>query len=164
VPLSWVRLDTAFPFNQKLLAMLQHRNGHRAAFVYICGLAISGGQSVDGFISAETLPFTHGRAADADLLVEFGFWVPQPGGWLINGWDEFQQSTEETQLRRKRAQAAAETRWAGHEAVTDAERARQYRERRKADGSETGLPGPSRCASRCASRCGLRDAHDRSRP
>ena len=72
-----------------------------------------------------------------DLLVEFGFWVPQPGGWLINGWDEFQQSTEETQIRRKRAQAMAETRWAGHEAMTDAERARKYRENKKAGANGT---------------------------
>jgi hypothetical protein len=132
MPLPWVRLDTAFPYNQKLLAMLRRKDGHRAALVYICGLSISGGQGSDGFISTESLPFTHGRNADAALLVECGFWVPQPGGWLINGWDEFQQSTEETQLRRKRAQALAETRWAGHEAMTDAERARRYRENKKA--------------------------------
>ena len=132
MPLPWVRLDTAFPMNHKLLAMLCCKDGHRAAFVYICGLSISGGQGTDGFISAESLPFTHGRKADADLLVEYGFWIPRPGGWLINGWDEFQQSTEETQRRRERAQALAEMRWAGHEAVSDAERARKYRERKKA--------------------------------
>ena len=130
MPLPWVRLDTAFPYNQKLLAMLRRKDGYRAGLVYICGLSISGGQGSDGFISTESLPFTHGRNADAELLVEFGFWVPQPGGWLINGWDEFQQSNEETQLRRKRAQAAAEFRWVGHEAMTDAERARNYRARR----------------------------------
>ena len=73
----------------------------------------------------------HGRKADAELLVQFGFWMPRPGGWVIHGWEEFQQSTEESQLRRKRAQALAETRWAGHEAQTDAERARRYRDRKK---------------------------------
>lgn len=131
MPLPWVRLDTAFPYNQKLLAMLRRKDGHRAALVYICGLSISGGQGSDGFVSTESLPFTHGRVADAELLVEFGFWVPQPGGWLINGWEEFQQSSEETQLRRKRAQAAAEYRWAGHSAQSDAERAKAYRDRKK---------------------------------
>src|SRR5580704_18038362 len=100
MPLPWVRLDTAFPMNQKLLAMLRHKDGHRAAFVYICGLSVSGGQGTDGFISTESLPFVHGRQADADLLVEFGFWIRRPGGWLINGWGEFQQTTEETQRRR----------------------------------------------------------------
>ena len=126
-----MRLDTAFPYNQKLLAMLSRKDGHRAAFVYLCGLSVSGGQGSDGFLSAESLPFTHGRKADAALLEEFGFWVPRPGGWLINGWEEFQQSTEETQVRRKRAQAAAAMRWNGHDAMTDAERAQRYRERKK---------------------------------
>lgn len=132
MPLPWVRLDTAFPYNQKLLAMLGRRDGHRAAFVYLCGLSISGGQGSDGFLSAESLPYVHGRKADAELLVEFGFWIPQPGGWLINGWDEKQQSDEETRGRRQRAQALAEMRWAGHDAMTNAERAKNYRDRKKA--------------------------------
>jgi hypothetical protein len=130
-----VRLDTAFPYNPKLLAMLRRKDGHRAALVYLCGLSISGGQGSDGFITAETLPYCHGRKADAELLTEFGFWIPQPGGWLINGWDECQQSTEETQVRRKRAQAAAAMRWNGHEAMTGAERAQRYRERKKEEPS-----------------------------
>jgi hypothetical protein len=137
MPLPWVRLDTTFPLNQKLLAMLKRKDGHRAAFAYVCGLAVSGGQGSDGFISVESLIFVHARQADVDLLVEFGFWIARPGGWLINGWDEHQQSTEETQLRRKRAQALAETRWAGHEAQTDAERARRYRENKKAGANGT---------------------------
>jgi len=138
MPLPWVRLDTAFPMNQKLLAMLRCKDGHRAAFAYVCSLAVSGGQGSDGFISAESLMWCHGRQADADLLVEFGFWIPQPGGWLINGWDEYQPSSEENQLRRKRAQALAETRWNGHEAMTDAERARKYRENKKARAGANG--------------------------
>lgn len=135
MPLPWVRLDTTFPLNQKLLAMLRRKDGYRAAFAYVCGLAVSGGQGTDGFISTESLMYVHARQADADLLAEFGFWIPQPGGWLINGWDEFQQSSEESQLRRKRAQAAAESRWAGHEAQSDAERARAYRARKKGQAS-----------------------------
>ena len=131
MPLPWVRLDTAFPMNQKLLHMLKCKDGHRAAFVYLCALAVSGQQGSDGFISEESLIYCHGRKADAELLIEFGFWMPRPGGWMIHGWEEFQQSTEESQLRRKRAQALAETRWAGHEAQTDAERARRYRDRKK---------------------------------
>jgi len=135
MPLPWVRLETAFPINQKLLAMLRRKDGHRAGFVYLCGLSLSGGQGTDGFISEESLPLAHGRNADAALLVEFGFWVPQPGGWLINGWEEFQPSNDETQLRRKRAQAAAEARWSGRDAMSAAERARRYRERKKGEGT-----------------------------
>lgn len=131
MPLPWVRLDTSFPHNPKLLAMLGERDGHRAAFIYLCGLAYAGGQGTDGFIARESLPFLHGRPRDADLLARYGFWIPQPGGWLINGWTEFQQSSEETQQRRRRAQAAAEARWKDHEAMSAAERARRYRERKK---------------------------------
>lgn len=132
MPLPWVRLDTTFPLNQKLLAMLRRKDGHRAAFAYVCSLAISGGQGSDGFISPESLIYVHARQAEVDLLVEFEFWLPEPGGWVIKDWDEHQQSSEENQLRRKRAQAMAETRWAGHEAMTDAERARKYRQSKKA--------------------------------
>jgi|SRR5579859_1121386 len=132
MPLPWVRLDTGFPQNQKLLAMLTEKDGHRAAFVYLCGLACSGAQGADGFLSRESLPFLHGRARDAELLVQYGFWVPQPGGWLINGWDEFQPTTEETKMRRKRAMAGAAARWEGHEAMSDAERAAKYRAGKKA--------------------------------
>jgi hypothetical protein len=79
--------------------------------VYLCSLAYSGGQGTDGFISHEALPFIHGRPADADRLVRAVFWRTQPGGWLINGWTEFQESSTETQARRARAQAAAQARW-----------------------------------------------------
>jgi hypothetical protein len=111
MPLPWVRLDTAFPYNPKLLALLQERDGHRAAFVYLCSLSHAGAHGSDGFVTVEALPFIHGRMADADRLVRHGFWRPQRGGWLINDWEEFQESNAETQERRKRAQAAAQARW-----------------------------------------------------
>ena len=134
MPLPWVRLDTAFPYNPKLLAMLAEKNGHRAALVYLCSLAYSGAHGTDGFIPREALPFIHCDArSDAPVtLMKHGFWWEQPGGWLINGWDEFQESNPETQSRRKRAQAGAAARWEGHEALTHAERQKQYRQRKAA--------------------------------
>lgn len=112
MPLPWVRLDTAFPYNPKLLAMLTaERDGHRTALVYLCGLAYAGAHGTDGFIPKEALPYIHARPADAGRLVRYVFWCEQPGGWLINGWDEFQESNAETQARRARAQAAAQARW-----------------------------------------------------
>jgi hypothetical protein len=129
VPLPWVRLDTAFPYNPKLLAMLAEKDGHRAGLVYVCSLGYSGAHGTDGFIPREALPFIHGRPPDAERLVRHGFWREQPGGWLIHGWAEFQESSSETQERRKRAQAAAQARWDGHQPSTGAERTRQWRER-----------------------------------
>lgn len=109
--LPWVRLDTGFPTNPKILALLKEREGHRAAFVYLSSLAYSGQHGTDGFVSEEALPFVHGRTQDARQLVKVGLWIDQPGGWIVNGWTEKQESTTETQQRRKRAQAAAQSRW-----------------------------------------------------
>lgn len=127
--LPWVRLDCAFPRNPKILALLAEKDGYRAAFVYTCMLSYSGEQGTDGFIPREALPFVHGRNADVTRLVTQNLVYPQPGGWLINGWDEFQESNEETKRRRIRAQAGAAARWSGHDAMTPAERQKRYRDR-----------------------------------
>ena len=131
MPLPWVRLDTSLPSNPKILALLQRKEGHRAAFAYICGLAYSGAHGLDGFLTKECVTFIHCRISDAQLLCQFGLWIPVTGGWQINGWTEFQQSNEETQRRRERAEAGAAARWNGHQAMTDAERAALYRKRKR---------------------------------
>ncbi len=109
--LPWVRLDTAFPRNPKLLALLAEKDGHRAGLVYVCSLAYAGEQGTDGFVPREALTHLHGRAVDAGRLTAHRLWITQPGGWVINGWADFQESSTETQARRKRAQAAAQARW-----------------------------------------------------
>ena len=109
--LPWIRLDTQFASNPKILALLRQRDGHRTAFVWVCSLAYSGAHGTDGFIPKEALPFVHGRPHDADRLVDTGLWKPEPGGWSINGWHEYQASSDEAQRRRERAQAAARMRW-----------------------------------------------------
>jgi len=142
MPLPWVRLDTAFPTNPKLLAMLTEKDGHRAGLVYVCSLGYCGAHGTDGFIPREALPFIHGRSMDAERLVRHGFWRGQPGGWLIHGWDEFQESSTETQERRRRAQAGAAARWDGHEAASGAERTRRWRERNGASPVTMPRDGP----------------------
>jgi hypothetical protein len=112
--LSWVRLDTAFPFNPKVQALLAEPGGHRAATVYLCGLSYAGLNGTDGYLPPHALPSIHGKKADATKLVEHRFWLPaEGGGWDIHDWAEKQPSTEETQKRRQRAQDAALIRWHG---------------------------------------------------
>lgn len=111
--LPWVRLDTAFPRNHKLLSLLQDRDGYRSALVYICGLSYSGEQGTAGFIPDLALPFLHGRQADADRLVKYDFWQPVPGGFMVNGWSEFQAAGAEAEERSRKARRAAEIRWHG---------------------------------------------------
>jgi hypothetical protein len=113
VALPWVRLDCAFPRNHKLLAMLQAKDGYRAAVVYVCSLSYSGEQGTAGWVPDLALPFLHGRKTEASLLVNHGFWEPKPGGWIINGWEDFQGAGEEAKRRSERAQHAAYVRWHG---------------------------------------------------
>jgi hypothetical protein len=109
--LPWVRLDTSFPFNPKVQALVSEKEGHRALAVYCCGLSFAGLNGTDGFIPAHSLASIHGRQTDAKRLVEHHFWVPTKGGWDINGWAEKQPSTEEHQRRKQRAKDAAAERW-----------------------------------------------------
>ena len=109
--LAWVRLDTAMPRNQKVLALTALKEGHRAAFVYLCSLAYAGEQGTDGFIPYPALTMIHGRPVDANKLVDVGLWVPAPGGWSVHDWADYQQSNAETEKRTKRAKAMAEARW-----------------------------------------------------
>lgn len=108
--LPWVRLDTQFPSNPKVLDLIG-RKQQPAAFAYLCSLAYSGMHGTDGFIPESALPFIHATKAIANQLVSVGLWYPAPGGWGINGWDEFQVSDEEAKKRRERAQRGAAKRW-----------------------------------------------------
>jgi hypothetical protein len=110
VGLPWVRLDTAFPRNPKILELIE-RKDHRAVLVYLCGLAYCGEHGTDGYIPRSGLVFLHGRPADAVKLVAVRLWHEDVGGWLVNDWADFQPSTEENARRRKQAQAAARKRW-----------------------------------------------------
>ena len=110
--MQWVRLDTAFPRNHKILELIGGKDGHRAIVVYICGLSYAGEQGTDGFIPTSALPFLHARQVDARRLVDVNLWHAVDGGWMVNGWADFQPSTAETQARSVKARTAAAARWA----------------------------------------------------
>lgn len=109
--LPWVRFDTAFPRNHKVLVLLGMRDGHRSAFAYTCGLAYCGEHGTDGFIPREALPFLHCRKSDAERLVTVGLWIAEDGGWTVNDWREYQPSSEEHERRAAKARIAAAARW-----------------------------------------------------
>jgi len=110
--LPWVRLDTQFAQNPKILYLIEDKK-YRAAFAYITGLTYAGAQGTDGFLPNACLSCIHASKADATALVEVGLWLETVGGWEINSWAEHQQSNEETQLRKKKARDAAMQRWHG---------------------------------------------------
>jgi len=108
--LKWVRVDTAFPRNHKVISLIGDGH-HKAALAYLCGLALAGEQGTDGWISTAHLPMIHATPRDAAHLVDVGLWIPRPGGWQINDWHQYQPSSEDTAKRTAHARAAAETRW-----------------------------------------------------
>ncbi|WP_254900748.1 hypothetical protein [Rhodococcus sp. 1168] len=84
---------------------------YRAAFAYVAALGYSGAHGTDGFLPDLCLPFIHATRSDASHLADVGLWKQCSGGWEINGWGEFQQSSDDAMARRKRAQEAAAKRW-----------------------------------------------------
>lgn len=104
------------PSNPKILGLLEERDGHRAAFVWVCCMAYSGEHETDGFIPRSAAPFVHGRAQDFARLVAVEALKEVAGGWEIPSWDEFQLSTDDAKRRRERAQKAAAVRWSKAEA------------------------------------------------
>lgn len=110
--LPWVRLDTQFAQNPKVLYLIEDKK-FKAAFVYVAGLGYSGAHGTDGFIPAAALTFLHATKSDAKALVDVGLWLECIGGWEVNSWAEFQPSNEETQARKKKARDAAMARWHG---------------------------------------------------
>lgn len=110
--LPWVRLDTQFASNPKMLYLMEDKK-FRAAFVWVASLGYAGSHGTDGFIPVAALPFLHATKADAKALVDVGLWLVCTGGWEINSWAEFQPTNDETQLRKKKARDAAMKRWHG---------------------------------------------------
>lgn len=108
MPLPWVRLDTNLPSHDKILDLLgRYKDGHRTAFVYVCGLAYSGHNGTDGLIPYAALPLIHGRRIDAEHLVVTNLWHPHPRGWLIPRWLERQESSATTTAKAAAQSTAA---------------------------------------------------------
>lgn len=112
--LPWVRLDTQFPQNPKVLDLVADGKW-RAAFVYVTGLTYAGAHGTDGYLPNTCLPFIHGTKAAANDLVKAGLWHTDVAGWRINGWEEFQLSDDAAKKRSDKARLAAMKRWHGTE-------------------------------------------------
>lgn len=95
MPLPWVRLDTQFPTNPKVLALVEDKKW-RAICAYTCSLSYSGAHGTDGFIPRSALLFIHASVRDAADLVAVGLWHTDKKGWVINDWADYQQTQAET--------------------------------------------------------------------
>lgn len=108
--LPWIRLDTSIFDHPKVLGLMEDR-AHRAIVAHIAGMTYTGKHELDGFIPKVALRTFGATSGDATKLVEAGLWRPAPGGWEVNGWQEYQFTSEEARKRSERAREAANARW-----------------------------------------------------
>lgn len=108
--LKWIRLETTMFENPKLLYLQEDRQ-HKLIVVHLQGMCYSGRHGLAGYIPKAALRIIGASPTDAAKLVTSGLWSPAPGGWNINGWDEYQLADDESQKRSEKAQKAAAARW-----------------------------------------------------
>lgn len=91
--LPWVRIDSHIATHPKILALLSDPSSKRwqAAFSYVSAIGWSVDHGEDGRVPAIALPFVHGTAATARLLVTYRLWSEASNGWEIVNFAERQQ-------------------------------------------------------------------------
>lgn len=104
--LPWVRLETSFPQNPKVLALVADKRWQDIV-TYVSGLAYSGAQGTDGFIPRAALASIHGTPRVATSLVSAGLWQKDRAGWYMPDWDEFQQTSSQVADYKAKKQAAS---------------------------------------------------------
>jgi hypothetical protein len=115
--LPWVRIDSDLAQNPKIadLASEHGQRGLAAAFVFVCSIGHCAAHNTDGEIRKAMLPFIHGTAALARLLVEAGLWEVVDKGWRITGYAEHQPTRAareaEANARSEAGRKAANARW-----------------------------------------------------
>lgn len=117
--LPWVRLDSNIASHDKILALLSDPSPKRwqAAASYMFALGWSGDHGTDGRIPAAALPFVHGTATTARLLVKYGLWAEKTAAWEIRNFAIRQELSVVTagkiEMRRAAAEKANCKRWHG---------------------------------------------------
>ena len=109
--LKWIRLETTMFENPKLLYLKEDRQ-YKTIVVHLEGMSYSGRHGLAGYVPKAALRIIGAAMSDTNRLVEAGLWSLAPGGWQINGWDEYQLADDEAQKRSDKAQKAAAARWA----------------------------------------------------
>jgi len=119
--LPWVRLDSHIASHDKFLKLLADPSPKRwqAAFSYTCALGWSGDQATDGEVPALALPFVHGNATTARLLVRYQLWDEMKNGlgWTIRNYAERQElavvAAAKREMRRVSGEKGNCKRWHG---------------------------------------------------
>lgn len=108
--LPWIRLQTTMFEHPKILNLKEDRQW-RAIIAHLEAMTYIGRNALAGYIPKTAVKLLHITDSDVRRLVAEGLWKPAPGGWEINGWDEFQLADAESIARSENAKKAAAARW-----------------------------------------------------
>lgn len=101
--LPWVRLDSNIASHDKITDLLSDPSSRKwqAAFSYTAALGWAGGHGTDGRIPTSALPFVHGTAQTARLLVKHRLWKEGTACWHIINYSERQQLAVVSEAKKK---------------------------------------------------------------
>jgi hypothetical protein len=108
--LPWIRLQTTMFENPKILNLKEDKQW-RAVVAHLEAMSYTGRNALAGYIPKTAVRLLHIAPADVTRLVSEGLWAPAPGGWQINGWDEYQLADQDSLARSDKAKKAAAARW-----------------------------------------------------
>lgn len=108
--MAWIRLQTTMFENPKILNLKDDKQW-RAIVAHLEAMTYTGRNALAGYIPASALRLLHITETDARRLVAEGLWKVAPGGWEINGWNDFQLADEDAIKRSEKAKKAAAARW-----------------------------------------------------
>jgi hypothetical protein len=107
---QWVRFETNFPGNLKVLRLVSAKKWQAIA-VYSFALAHCGAQGKGGFIPKEALKLIHATPKVARDLVEAGLWEEAPDGWVVHDHDDYNPASQRKLSPSERGKKAANARW-----------------------------------------------------
>lgn len=107
--LPWVRLDANIASHDKILHLLSDPSPKKwqAAASYMFALGWAGGTGTDGHIPTAALPFVHGTATTARLLVKYRLWDEATAGFQIHNFDHRQELLIVSESKRAAQRAGA---------------------------------------------------------
>lgn len=108
--LQWIRLDTSFPDNAKIMDLVD-QNQHRVVVAHVSMMCHIGKTETNGYFSEGALRRYAITKRDASVATESGLWVPAQNGYEINGWAEYNPVDGAAEARSEKAKKAARKRW-----------------------------------------------------
>ncbi|MCA4754796.1 hypothetical protein H8Z60_19905 [Mycolicibacterium fortuitum] len=108
--LPWIRLQTTIFEHPKVLILKEDKQW-KAIVAYLECMTYSGRHGLAGYVPKTAIRLLHITAGDVAKLVNEGLLAAAPGGWQINGWDEYQLADPESLARSEKAKKAAAARW-----------------------------------------------------